>query len=80
MCTHAHTDTTEFSPYLFTCNIVTLNEAAIFQITLLQKESEIPVEELLARYRKVCYGTNSVYNFAGLHQTLISIASFTSFC
>ncbi|XP_044486357.1 protein PHOTOPERIOD-INDEPENDENT EARLY FLOWERING 1 isoform X4 [Mangifera indica] len=33
-------------------SLVPLNEVAICQIALLQKESEIPVEELLARYRK----------------------------
>lgn len=43
-----------FPTFAFTCSLVPLNEAAIFQIALLQKESEIPVEELLARYRKVC--------------------------
>lgn len=52
---------------------------AVFQIALLQKESEIPVEELLARYRKVRYRIGSAYNLGDSHQILTIIVSFTSF-
>lgn len=31
-----------------------INQAIIFQLAMLQKDSEIPIEELLARYRQVC--------------------------
>lgn len=38
---------------VFPLNSYLLNDASILQIALLQQESEIPVEELLARYKEV---------------------------
>ena len=45
----------------------------ILQIALLQKESEIPVEELLARYKKVGKMSASACLMDGLHHVLMFV-------
>lgn len=36
----------------------------LLQIALLQNESEVPIEELLARYRKVCGAAFDLFPFS----------------